>query len=113
MTELKIDKKKIATILKTEDAENRVMRIAMEDTTLVIEYLSGWTEIKDLKGSVTKSAGMLIDYIRESKREINGLILRCTGENLTTQINCLLSKEDIERWLDYDFGVDEFTARIQ
>lgn len=110
---MKIDRKKIATIVKSEDAENRVMKIGSERNALVVEYLSSWTEIKDIKGSVTKSVGMIIDYYRESEADIGGLVIRCMGENLVTQVTCLLSKNDIERWINYEFSVDELGSRIE
>jgi hypothetical protein len=109
----KFDKKKIATIVKSEDSENRIVKIALEETVLVVEYLSSWTEIKDLKGSVTKAAGMLVDSFREDESAMGGLILRCMGESLSSEITCLLSAEDIKRWIDYDFGVDELASRVQ
>ena len=110
---MKINKKKIATIVKSEDAENRVMRIDLEEKALLVEYLSSWSEMKDLKASVSKSAGMIIDYYRDSSEELGGLILKCVGENLNLQVSCLLSQKDIERWLEYNFSIDELIARIQ
>jgi hypothetical protein len=110
---LKIDKKKIATIVKNEDSENRIMRIDLEDEVLCVEYVSSWSDMKDLKGSVTKAAGMIIDHYRENKEEIGGLILHCMGENHTARITCLLSRDDVKRWIDYKFGIDELITRIQ
>jgi hypothetical protein len=110
---LKIDKKKIATIVKSEDAENKVMKITLEEDALLVEYLSGWTEMKDLKSSDAQAAGMIIDHYRDSKTDLGGLILRCIGESLTSQITCLLSKDDVKRWIGYDFGIDELSTRIQ
>lgn len=110
---MKIDKKKIATIVKSEDAENRIVRIVQEDEALVVEYVSSWSEPKDLRGSVTKAAGMIIDYYRESTKEIGGLILKCSDETMTTQATCLLSKNDLDRWINFDFSLDELASRIQ
>ncbi len=110
---MKLDKKKIATIVKAEDAENRVMRIDLEEDALLIEYLSTWSESKDIKASVTKSAGMLVDHYRETSETIGGMIIRCVGENLKTQVTCLLSRKDVEDWLDYNFSVDQLIRRIQ
>lgn len=110
---MKIDKKKIATIVKSEDAENRIVRIVQEDEALVVEYISSWNEQKDLRGSVTKSAGMIVDYYREGSREIGGLILKCSDETMTSQATCLLSRDDIRRWINFDFSLDELSSRIQ
>jgi len=110
---VKVNKKKIATIVKSEDSENRIMRIDQEDDVLCVEYISSWSDIKDLKGSVTKSAGMIIDHYRENKECIGGLILHCMGENHSTRITCLLSQIDVRRWIDYEFSIEELITRIQ
>jgi hypothetical protein len=56
---------------------------------------------------------MIVDYYRESTRDIGGLILKCSDETMTAQATCLLSKDDISRWINFDFSLDELASRIQ